>query len=285
MEKQRWLEMIRIGLTSFKEHDKLTGKKNNTLYEYARYLPLVELDTAYYGIPRRTSVEKWVQEVPNDFRFVVKAYQGISGQRDWEKYYQTEEEMIAKFLEVMKPMSDANKLFCFLVQFPASFKCTKESVQYLRKLRKWFAGYPVAIELRDFSRYSEEFVERTRSFMTRAEFSLAVIDEPQLLNTTVPFDPFITNPDFALFRFHGRNAQGWQANDKDWRKKRTLYRYSEQELRELATAIDSVSSKTKEIGIIFNNNSGGDAAENALALQKILKIKPEGLNPQQMDLF
>lgn len=97
MEKQRWLEMIRIGLTSFKEHDKLTGKKNNTLYEYARYLPLVELDTAYYGIPRRTSVEKWVQEVPNDFRFVVKAYQGISGQRDWEKYYQTEEEMIANF--------------------------------------------------------------------------------------------------------------------------------------------------------------------------------------------
>lgn len=73
----------------------------------------MELDTAYYGIPRRTSVEKWVQEVPNDFRFVVKAYQGISGQGDWEKYYQTEEEMIAKFLEVMKPMSDANKLFVF----------------------------------------------------------------------------------------------------------------------------------------------------------------------------
>ena len=32
--------MIRIGLTSFKEHDKLTGKKNNTLYEYAGFLPL-----------------------------------------------------------------------------------------------------------------------------------------------------------------------------------------------------------------------------------------------------
>ncbi len=49
--------MIRIGLTSFKEHDKLTGKKNNTLYEYAGFLPLVELDTAYYGIPRKSSVE------------------------------------------------------------------------------------------------------------------------------------------------------------------------------------------------------------------------------------
>ncbi|OSP61915.1 hypothetical protein EFM1CSP_19360 [Enterococcus faecium] len=43
-QSRRWPEMIRIGLTSFKEHDKLTGKKNNTLYEYAGFLPLVELE-------------------------------------------------------------------------------------------------------------------------------------------------------------------------------------------------------------------------------------------------
>ena len=277
--------MIRIGLTSFKEHDKLTGKKNNTLYEYAGFLPLVELDTAYYGIPRKTSVEKWVEEVPESFRFVVKVYQGISGQSDWQEYYQTEEEMVEKFLDTMQPMYDSGKLFCFLVQFPASFKCTKESVQYLRKLRKWFNDYPIAIELRDYSWYSQALVERTRSFMTRADFSLAIIDEPQLLQTTVPFDPYVTNAQFTLFRFHGRNSQGWQANDKDWRKKRTLYRYSEEELIELASAIRSAEQQTKDIGIIFNNNLGGDAAENALALQKILKIKPQGLNPKQMDLF
>ena len=277
--------MIRIGLTSFKEHDKLTGKKNNTLYEYAGFLPLVELDTAYYGIPRKTSVEKWVEEVPESFRFVVKVYQGISGQSDWQEYYQTEEEMVEKFLDTMQPMYDSGKLFCFLVQFPASFKCTKESVQYLRKLRKWFNDYPIAIELRDYSWYSQALVERTRSFMTRADFSLAIIDEPQLLQTTVPFDPYVTNAQFTLLRLHGRNSQGWQANDKDWRKKRTLYRYSEEELIELASAIRSAEQQTKDIGIIFNNNSGGDAAENALALQKILKIKLQGLNPKQMDLF
>ena len=42
--------MIRIGLTSFNEHESLTGKKTSSLYEYAGYLPLVELDTNYYGI-------------------------------------------------------------------------------------------------------------------------------------------------------------------------------------------------------------------------------------------
>ncbi len=69
----------------------------------------------------------------------------------------------------------------------------------MRKLRKWFEGYPVSIELRDYSWYSDEFLERTRNFMSRAAFSLAIIDEPQLLNTTIPFDPFVTNPNFALF--------------------------------------------------------------------------------------
>ncbi|MGM9903476.1 DUF72 domain-containing protein [Enterococcus hirae] len=277
--------MIRIGLTSFKEHEYLTGKKNNTLYEYAGFLPLVELDTAYYGIPRKSSVEKWISEVPPSFRFVIKAYQGISGQGDWHTYYQTEEEMIARFLEVMAPMKASGKLFCFLVQFPSSFKCTKENVQYLRKLRRWFSEYPVAIELRDYSWYSDPFLERTRLFMTKAAFSLAIIDEPQLLNTTIPLDPYVTNPNFTLFRFHGRNEQGWQANDQDWRKKRTLYRYSDKELLELASAVKEVQPLTKEVGIIFNNNSGGDAAENALALQKILGIEPEALNPKQIDLF
>ena len=56
-------------------------------------------------------------------------------------------------------------------------------------------------------------------------------------------------------------------------------------LQKLAHEVKVVDSKTKEVGVIFNNNSGGDAAENALALQKILNIKPDGLNPTQMDLF
>ncbi|BDP85100.1 hypothetical protein EfmAA610_23100 [Enterococcus faecium] len=88
-------------------------------------------------------IENWIFEVNVSntnrehrvsFRFVVKVYQGISGQGDWKPYYQTEEEMIAHFLDVMSPMVDAGKMFCFLVQFPSSFKCTKENVQYLRKL-------------------------------------------------------------------------------------------------------------------------------------------------------
>lgn len=64
--------MIRLGLTSFSEHDYLTGKKRSTLYEYASHLPLVEMDTAYYGIPPKERVAEWVKAVPENFRFVIK---------------------------------------------------------------------------------------------------------------------------------------------------------------------------------------------------------------------
>ncbi|KAF1296136.1 hypothetical protein BAU15_10125 [Enterococcus sp. JM4C] len=277
--------MIRIGLTSFKEHDKLTGKPNNTLYEYAGYLPFVELDTAYYGIPRKTSVEKWVAEVPTSFRFVVKVYQGISGQGKWQDYYASEAEMFTRFLEAMAPMIQSGKLYCFLVQFPSTFKCTKESVAYLERIRVYFGELPIAIELRDFSWYSDKMIKGMRSFMEQHKFSLAIIDEPQLLNTTVPFDPYVTNPEFALFRLHGRNANGWQSNDADWRKKRTLYRYNQQELSEILAMLTEVQAQTKEVGIIFNNNSGGDAADNAMALKRIAGISYDDLNPAQIDLF
>ena len=140
---------------------------------------------------------------------------------------------------------------CFAFSpIPSSFKCTKENVQYLRKLRKWFEGYPVSIELRDYSWYSDEFLERTRNFMSRAAFSLAIIDEPQLLNTTIPFDPFVTNPNFALFD----SMVGMRKDGKQMIKsgvKRTLYRYSEKELQELAHEVKVVDSKTKEVGVIL----------------------------------
>ena len=86
--------MIRLGLTSFSEHDYLTGKKRATLYEYASHLPLVEMDTAYYGIPPKERVAEWVKAVPENFRFVMKVYSGISCQGEWQTYYASEEEMI-----------------------------------------------------------------------------------------------------------------------------------------------------------------------------------------------
>lgn len=277
--------MIRLGLTSYGEHESLTGKKRASLYEYAAFLPLVEIDTAYYGIPKVSSVENWSASVPKGFRFVVKVYSGISRQSDWQIYYQTETEMITAFLTSMKPLLDSGKLFTFLLQFSASFSCTQANIQYLKQIRVWFAEMSIAIELRSDSWYDKRYVKKMLAFMKAHQFSLVVVDEPQVPMNSVPFFPYATNDNFVLFRLHGRNNSGWKANDAQWRKKRTLYRYNKIELQELSESIEKLSKTTKEVGVIFNNNSGGDAADNLTDIKKILKLDYDELNPKQIQLF
>ncbi|MEH0878449.1 DUF72 domain-containing protein, partial [Enterococcus faecium] len=70
--------------------------------------------------------------------------------------------------------------------------------------------------------YSDEFLERTRNFMSRAAFYLSNIDEPQLVNKNITFYTFLTKNNISLFGLHGMNSQGMQAKDKELRKKITL---------------------------------------------------------------
>ncbi|MDH6365718.1 uncharacterized protein YecE (DUF72 family) [Enterococcus sp. PF1-24] len=277
--------MLRIGLTRFDEHQGLTGKNRSSLYEYASHLPIVELDTAYYAIPKQTTVANWLTQIPADFRFVIKAYAGLTTQEANSPYFNSVEEMAAAFLEAFEPLQKAGKLFCFLFQFPAYFTCTPENVAYLRKLRLLMGDSPIAIEFRDNSWYSEKVVASMRNFMEQEKFSLAIIDEPQVANRSVPLADFITNSEFTLVRLHGRNLQGWQEKGPDWQKKRTLYDYSLSELQELQKLIEKIQPETKEVAIIFNNNSGGHAAGNALSLIKLLHLEYKHLNPKQMTLF
>ena len=99
------------------------------------------MDTAYYGIPPKERVAEWVKAVPENFRFVMKVYSGISCQGEWQTYYASEEEMITAFLESMAPLIESKK-FAFLVQFSGTFGCTKENVAYLQKFVTGLKTYP-----------------------------------------------------------------------------------------------------------------------------------------------
>ena len=55
-----------------------------------------------------------------------------------------------------------------------------------------------------------------------------------------------------------------------------------------AQQIQQLTPQPREVCIIFNNNSGKDAAPNALALQKMMGVHFAGLaprSPEQLDLF
>ena len=48
---------------------------------------------------------------------------------------------------------------------------------------------------------------------------------------------------------------------------------------------DTLEEASKEVTVIFNNNSGGHAAANGKSLKKLLGLAFEELGPQQIDLF
>ena len=113
-------------------------------------------------------------------------------------------------------------------------------------------------------------------------------DEPNQIEASVPFYLATTNPNLVLIRLHGRNTQGWNHPGQEWRKKRTLYRYSDEQLRNLSQRILALQPAPREVCVIFNNNSGRDAAPNAQTLQKIMGLHFCGLvprDPKQLDLF
>ncbi|WEG73914.1 DUF72 domain-containing protein [Vagococcus intermedius] len=276
--------MIKIGLTGWSEHVDLLNKNNISLGEYSSVLPIVEIDTFFYGIPRVSTVAEWVKITPPTFKCVIKAHQSMTTHRPWQDFYDSEKELYQKYLESIQPLVSSDKLSAILCQFPASFHCTTENILYLKRLRKIFSTLPLAIEFRHISWYLPENKQGMVEFMMQEQLSLLVVDEPQVLGKSIPFEPILTTSPL-IFRLHGRNLEGWKTQGDDWRKKRTLYCYNRDELNELALIVKAQLQQTTDIIVIFNNNSGGDAAANALTFKSLLNLEYKGLNPQQLNLF
>ncbi|PYZ95752.1 hypothetical protein CR205_15280 [Alteribacter lacisalsi] len=282
--------MINIGLTGWGDHDSLyEGVKQSSgkLEIYAGHFPTVEVDASFYAVQPLRNMEKWTRETPDAFRFVVKAYQGITGHERGEIPFETRDEMFQAFIDSVKPMKEAGKLAMVLCQFPPWFDCKKENVQYLRVCREYLKDLPCALEFRHQSWYSEEFRSQTLSFIDKENWIHSICDEPQAGARSIPLVPDPAGSEEVLFRFHGRNEAGWTkpAKGDEWREVRYLYDYTNNELEELAGHVKSVSSKVKKTYVLFNNNSGGHAAGNAKQMIDILGLDYRGLAPRQLDLF
>ncbi|MGY0693935.1 DUF72 domain-containing protein [Virgibacillus sp. FSP13] len=283
--------MIYIGLTGWGDHHSLYPahmKAKDKLPEYSSHFPVVEVDASFYAVQPTKNALKWVKETPENFRFVVKAYQGMTGHQRQELPFETREEMFQAFKESLKPYQDANKLAMVLFQFPPWFDCKKENVDYLRFCKQMMGDIPVALEFRNQTWFSDKYRANTLSFMKQEGWIHSIVDEPQAGDGSIPIVPVTTSENVTLVRMHGRNLHGWNKPNgaaTNWREVRYLYKYNRNELLEWKNRIMKLTKDTKDIIVLFNNNSGGDAAGNAKEFQKMLGIEYEGLSPRQLDLF
>lgn len=280
--------MISVGLTGWGDHDALypdSSSKQNKLKTYSQHFPIVEVDSSFYAIQAAQNYERWVQNTPPSFSFIVKAYQGMTGHTRRKSAYD-DPEMFASFKQSIQPLINANKLKAVLFQYPPWFDCKRESVKALRYAKDMMDNIPVALEFRNQSWFSAPMRDRTLRFMEEEGWIHSICDEPQAGSGSVPIVLEPTNPELTIVRFHGRNVEGWRGHQgENWRDVRYLYQYNEQELWEWKERLEILQEHCKEICVLFNNNSGGHAAGNAKELMKLLGQEYEVKIDKQLDFF
>ncbi|MGH7916239.1 MAG: DUF72 domain-containing protein [Candidatus Binataceae bacterium] len=115
--------MIRIGTSGFSYKEWLEGfypaklAGNKMLGFYAQRLPTVEINYTFRAMPRRTTLETWASQVPENFRFALKAPQRFT-------HYarlRVERDALDYFIATVSALGE--RLGPILFQLPPDFTC------------------------------------------------------------------------------------------------------------------------------------------------------------------
>ena len=239
----------------------------------ANYFDTIELNVTFYRpVPAHTAAE-WVERVSqnHDFLFTAKLWQEFTHTRDLSADNEK------TFRPAMETLRDAGKLGALLVQFPWSFKNTKETIAYVDKLIDRFRDFPLVIEVRHSSWDKPEFF----SWLAERNVGFCNIDQPIIGRSLKPGEK--TTSPVGYVRLHGRNYNKWfrERQDGEMSGQRYNYLYSEEELEPWLERIRTVEGNASSIYTILNNHPEAKALVNAF--QIIHGLTGENLEiPQDM---
>jgi uncharacterized protein YecE (DUF72 family) len=139
------------------------------LAEYVKRYATVEIDSTFYGTPRRSTVEKWREIVPEGFLFAAKFPREVTHEQNLvDAEAETE-----NFLRTMAELGD--RLGPLLLQLPPSF--TVEGMGVLEDFLKGLPeGFRYAIEVRHRSWLGSDLPEMLRE----RGVTLTLIDYPRM---------------------------------------------------------------------------------------------------------
>ncbi len=265
-----------IGTSAWSDHEPFYPrglKPAEQLPFYARYFPIVEVNTTYYRVPARRLVEGWVERTPPGFRFDVKPPRQLTSTPETPRGQAPEPDadIADAFAEAIAPLAEAGKLGAITFQFPPSYRNTEEHREYLRLLPELLPGYPLAVEFLRRDWLDEEHAEDTLALLEDTGLSYTMVDEPQLGSGSVPPLYAVTNPDLAVVRFHGRNARTWYRFTGSSRD-RFNWEYSDEELAEWRPKLEQAGQQAREVHVFFNTNFADQGPRNALRLMDQLRL-------------
>jgi uncharacterized protein YecE (DUF72 family) len=260
---------------------------------YAERFEAVELNSSFYAVPERRTVERWVRATPDDFTFDVKLHRLLSRHaadvkslppdlRDGVETSQRgrvrltpelELAMADQIVDAVGPLEEAGKLGAFLLQLTPAFSPGKHDLAELDPLIERLAPNTVAMELRHRGWVEEKRVEDTLSHLSERGAAFVAVDAPREVHVPImpPIDA-VTNDRLAYLRAHGRDAHGYMHGKTV--AERFAYDYADDELEEIAERARGMAEQAAEVHIAFNNNRGADAPSAASRFRELIGQDP-----------
>jgi uncharacterized protein YecE (DUF72 family) len=248
-------------------------RQKDKLTFYARYFPIVEIDTTFYGIPRPQVVEAWTERTPATFRFNIKAYRSLTGheREDGRPRKPTADEE-RDFMAALAPLRESRKLVAVHYQFPPWFTNRPEAREWLLAARDRHPDDLLAIEFRHRSWYDGDAWPATEDLLRELDCVYVGVDSPQIGSATAPPLLAITSPRLCITRFHGRNRQTWYSGGPT-SGDRFNYLYTPAELAEWVPAIRAASDAGVPVHVLLNNNNSNYAVVNAFDFGALLGVR------------
>ncbi len=170
-------------------------KAADFLYHYSRTYSSVEFNSSHYRIPTDAQVAKWREQVPSEFRFCPKMFQGISHQ----PMGLADRELLNSWLRFLQSMQK-NLGPCFL-QLPPSFDYSKKALLHAF-LKNWPSEFALALEFRHPSWFAEgEVLPLLTEYLQSRRIGVVMTDvagRRDVLHSTV-------SAPFTIVRFIGND--------------------------------------------------------------------------------
>jgi uncharacterized protein YecE (DUF72 family) len=267
--------MIRFGVAGWDYDDwwgpvypaERKGKRSfDPLAYLTRYFDTIEINSTFYRPPSERSAASWARRVAENprFRFTAKLHQRFTHRRE-EAWTTVEANEVRRGF---RPLMDAGRLGCVLVQFPWSFKRDVAGREWLGDLVEVFSELPLAIEVRHSSWNVPEFYETLRE----RGIGAVNIDQPVFRHSIKP-GAEVTSP-IGYVRLHGRNYENWFRDNAESHE-RYDYLYTKDELEAWLSRIHEVARQAHDTYVITNNHFRGQAPTNALMLRAMAGEKVE----------
>lgn len=240
---------------------------------YARYFPVVEIDTSFYGIPKPPAVSGWVERTPEQFQFNIKAYRSLTGHErvDGKPRRPTEVEE-RDFLAALEPLRESGKLRAIHYQFPPWLTNRPDNRDWLLAARDRHPHDILAFEFRHRSWYDGGAWPQTEELLRELDAVYVGVDAPQIGSATAPPHLAITSKRLCIVRFHGRNRRTWYTGGPT-SGHRFNYLYTPDELAEWVPAIRAASEAGVPVHALLNNNRANYAVSNAFDLGQLLDAR------------